>query len=312
MSFRLWALIFVVATMASLFVLAFVRTGDERRRRDALDRILAESSHTRRVVSASGQVSNAVWMPLVDALARVSPVLGGRDAIAVSRQLAQAGFHHPDALAIYRASSTLLALVFWAFGGLLLWLGGGRPDELQWLLFGVAPLLLAMRLPAIYVGGRAAVQVDAIQKGLPELIDLLVICIEGGQAFDAALRRAARELARHNPILASELDRVNQKIRAGAGRADALRELAERTALDDVRELVTMIVQAERYGVSLGDSLRVHADSMRVRRMQRAEEQAAKLPVKVMAPLMLCLLPALVIILFGPAAMSLSKVFGIG
>lgn len=311
MSLKLWGLIFIIATTVSMLVLAFVRTGDERRRREAIDRILAESTHTRRAAPGRKLASN-FWMPLADMLARVSPVLGGRDTAAAAKLLLQAGYHHPDALTLYRASSTALAAVFLGIGVGLLLLQPEPAQPMQWLLTAVVPLVLAMRLPALHVGQRAAGRVDAIQKGLPELIDLLVICIEGGQAFDAAMRRSARELARHNPLLGSELDRVNQKIRAGASRADALRELAERTALDDMRELVTMVIQADRYGVSLGDSLRVHADSMRVRRMQRAEEQAAKLPVKVMAPLMLCLLPALVIILFGPAAMSLSKVFGLG
>ena len=310
MSLKFWALVFVVATLVSMLVLTFVRTGEERRRRAAIDRILADSTHTRRGAPAAS--GGAYLMTAVEILARVSPVFSNRDAAEVGRTLAQAGYLNADALACYRAASTVLAVGLLAVAGVLLWLQGGSPTGMQWLLAGVLPLLLSMRLPALYVGQRAAARVYAIQKSLPELIDLLVICIEGGQTFDAALRRSSRELSRHNSLLAIELDRVNQKIRAGASRADALRELAERTALDDVRELVTMIIQADRYGVSLGDSLRVHADSMRVRRLQKAEEQAAKLPVKVMAPLMLCLLPALVIILFGPAAMSLGKVFGFG
>jgi len=302
-----WGLLSLGLAVAGLLMFAGSLADEARRRRIAIQRILAESTLTRQ---SSVERHDAQPMPWVRLLAAISPVMNGRDTREVAHQLNRAGFRNASALVLYRAASSAIWLGSLAVGAVMLWVGEASPDIMQWLFLGVVPVLLATRLPMLYVAQRAEARSDALQSGLPELVDLLVICIEGGQAFDAALRRASRELGRHNPLLAAELDRVTQKIRAGAGRAETLRELAERVALDDLRELTTMIIQAERYGVALGDSLRVHSESMRLRRMQRAEEQSAKMPVKVMAPLMLCLLPALIIVLFGPAAMSLSKVFG--
>lgn len=302
-----WGLIGLGFAICAVLLLLLSRNDDERQRRGALHRILSESTLTRPQTERRAPLPS---LPLLNALAAVSPVLGGRDSREVSQQLNRAGFHQAAALVVYRAASTVLWLLLTTIGGLLLWTAESPPGEFEWVAVFAVPLLLAMRLPALVVAQRASARSDAMQDGLPELIDLLVICIEGGQTFDAALRRAAREISRHNALLASELDRVTLKIRAGAARTEALRELADRVGLDDMRELTTMIIQAERYGVTLGDSLRIHADAMRVRRMQRAEEQAAQLPVKVMGPLMACLLPALIIILFGPSAMSLSKVLG--
>ncbi len=248
---------------------------------------------------------------LLEWLARVAPVSrDGAQAKRTRQLLREAGFESPRHVVVYRAAATMLLAGLTSLAAIALLGAGATPHPLVWPLVIAVAMLLAMRLPALWLSSRAKARKHALEEGLPELIDLLVICIEGGQSFDAALQRSGEELRSTQPVLGAELDRVNLAIRAGGGRAEALRDLAERTGLDELRDLTTMLIQADRTGVSLRSSLQTQAQTMRVLRLQRAEEAAAKLPVKLLAPLAVCLLPALMMILFGPAVMQLSKVFG--
>jgi len=248
---------------------------------------------------------------LLRLLARVSPVSrGGAEAEKVRKALRGAGLEEERHEVAYRAAVTVLAVALPGLSlGMLAGLSVAIPAPV-WLLAVALPALVGLRLPSMWLFGRAKARSQAIEEGIPELIDLMVICIEGGQSFDAALRRSTQDLQRTRPELAAELERTNLAIRAGSGRTEALRDFAARTGIYDVRELTTMLIQADRSGVALRDSLQTHADTMRVLRLQRAEERAAKMPVKLIAPLAVCLLPALMMILFGPAVMQLSKVFG--
>ena len=248
---------------------------------------------------------------LLEWLARVAPVSrDGKQAKHTRQLLREAGYESPRHLLLYRAAATVLLAGLTGASAVALLGLGTPPHPLVWPLVIAVAMLMAMRLPALWLTGRAKARKQALEEGLPELIDLLVICIEGGQSFDAALQRSGEELRSTQPVLGAELDRVNLAIRAGGGRAEALRDLAERTGLDELRDLTTMLIQADRTGVSLRSSLQTQAQTMRVLRLQRAEEAAAKLPVKLLAPLAICLLPALMMILFGPAVMQLSKTFG--
>jgi len=248
---------------------------------------------------------------LLRLLAQFAPVSrSGPEAEKVRRALLQAGFDGARHETAYRAA--IILLLFGVTGTVLAVLAsvGVALAAHIWLIALAVSALVALRLPSIWLFGRAKARSQAIEEGIPELIDLMVICIEGGQSFDAALRRSTQELQRTRPELAAELEHTNLAIRAGGGRSEALRDLATRTGIDDVRDLTTMLIQADRSGVALRDSLQTHAETMRVLRLLRAEERAAKMPVKLMAPLAMCLLPALMMILFGPAVMQLSKVFG--
>ena len=303
------AAIFFSATCVVTVVLAIDRLRRDRRLDQMLDEI---QEHGGDASQRPMRINIIEWLgPLIRVLGTVSTTpRSGKEADVLREQLAQAGFFNESAYSVYRASTTGLLLLLGAAAALIGWLKGfDQLDPLDWMLLVGLPLLGSMRVPALVVGRLSENRVTRIEEGLPELVDLLMICIEGGQSFDSALSRSAREMARHNTTLASELDRLNSRIRTGATRSEALREFATRNALDDVRELVTMLIQADRFGVTLRESLQNHAEFMRIKRLQRAEERANKLPVKMMAPLMFCLLPALLIILFGPAMMMLENIF---
>jgi len=152
-------------------------------------------------------------------------------------------------------------------------------------------------------------RIKILRNSLPDMIDLMVICTEAGMGIDAAIARISHEMVRNNPDLAQEFYLSALEIRAGGNRTEALRDLALRTGLDDLKDLVSVIVQSDKFGTSLAESLRVQSDMMRTKRTQRAEEMAAKIPVKMSVPLVLFIFPTLLIVLLGPAIIQLIQVF---
>jgi tight adherence protein C len=146
-----------------------------------------------------------------------------------------------------------------------------------------------------------------IKEGLPDALDLLVVCVEAGQGLNAAMKRVSDDLSLSNPILAREMSLVNLEISAGLERETALRNLAERTGVDDVASLTSMLIQADRFGTSLATSLKVQSETLRTTRRQKLEELAAKTPVKLVFPLLLFIFPALMVVIIGPAAIRIME-----
>jgi tight adherence protein C len=165
-------------------------------------------------------------------------------------------------------------------------------------LFGV----LGFFLPDLLLINKASHRSEQIQNALPDSLDLLTISVESGLAFDAALAQVARNT---DGPLSEEFTRVLQEIQIGSGRSDALRALSERTDVDDLRIFLNSMVQAEKLGIPIADVLRVQAADMRLKRSQRIEEQAMKLPVKMIFPLILCIMPAMFVVILGPAVIAI-------
>jgi tight adherence protein C len=147
-----------------------------------------------------------------------------------------------------------------------------------------------------------------MRLSLPDALDLLVVSVEAGLGLDQAVQRVADELSLVHPELSEELRLVHLEVRAGTARADALKNLANRTQLDDLSSLVTMLVQTDKFGTSVAQSLRVHSDSLRTKRRQRAEESAAKTGAKMVFPLVFCIFPAIWVVTIGPAAIKFVQV----
>jgi len=174
------------------------------------------------------------------------------------------------------------------------------------LVFGIGLAVFGFFLPNILLYQRAYDRSQTIQRELPDALDLLVISVESGLGFDAALAQVARNT--HGP-LAEEFFRVLQEMQLGTGRSDAMRALADRTDVTDLRGFVTAMVQADAFGIPIANVLRIQAREMRIRRSQRAEESAQKVPVKILFPLIFCILPALFIVILGPAAIQIMTAF---
>jgi tight adherence protein C len=146
-----------------------------------------------------------------------------------------------------------------------------------------------------------------LKKGLPDALDLLVVCVEAGQGLNAALKRVADDLRLANPSLAMELALVNLEINAGLEREQALRNLADRTGVDEIASLCSILIQSDRFGTSMANALRVQSDILRTNRRQKLEEKAAKTPVKLLFPLLLFIFPAIMVVILGPAAIRIME-----
>jgi tight adherence protein C len=220
----------------------------------------------------------------------------------------RAGIRHENALAVHWGVKIFLTVMFPA--AFLL----ARTMVLTTLSYQVGMAvtvlcaLLGFYLPDIYLNHKAEERRQKNLQSLPDAMDLLVICVEAGMGLDSAINKVAEELGLGSPELSEEFHLMNLELRAGKQRADALKNLALRTNLDEIRSLTTLLVQTDKFGTSMADALRVYSDSYRTQRYQRAEEMAAKLPVKMVIPLVLCIFPSLFLVILGPAAINIYRV----
>ena len=164
---------------------------------------------------------------------------------------------------------------------------------------------LGLFLPDIWLAIKTAMRKKRLLDGLPDALDLLVVCVEAGMGLDAAINRVAEEIKLTNNDLSDELKILNLELRAGMSRQEALRNLAQRTDIEDVRGLVTLLIQTDKFGTSVAKALRVYSNVFRTRRHQRAEEKAARLPVRLIFPLIIFIFPSLFVVLVGPAAIRI-------
>ena len=214
--------------------------------------------------------------------------------------LIQAGYRDPQHVSIFFGTRVLFALI-----GLVAVVAFTGFDSLL-LLVGIPAL--GFFIPRFFLKRMMRQRQMRIRLGLPDALDLTVICVEAGLALDQALMRVGEDLRYAHPELSAEFHLFNLETRAGKPRVEALRNLAARTGVDDVRALVGTLVQTDRFGTSVAQALRVHSDSLRTARRQRAEEQAAKTTVKMIIPLVLFVLPSLIFVTVGPAIIQLMRV----
>jgi tight adherence protein C len=221
----------------------------------------------------------------------------------LQQRLIAAGFRSNEALIVFFGIRLGAALGLFALFSTPLIL---KPS----LLISLFACLLGWLLPAIFLARMAKRRQHRIRLGLPDALDLLVVSVEAGLGLDQAIQRVSQELAFAHPDLCDELRLINLELRAGKARSEALHNLAERTGVDDVSSLVAMLVQTDKFGTSVAQSLRVHSETVRTKRRQRAEEAAAKTGVKMVFPLVVCIFPVIWVVTIGPAAIKFVQVLG--
>jgi len=221
--------------------------------------------------------------------------------------LIRAGIRGNRAPLVFLGTKVLLAAVFgvgWITVNFIL----ARPIG-SVMIAGSIAAVAGFYLPTMWLYLRASRRRTRIQMALPDSLDLLVVCVEAGLGLNAAVERVGREIALASQELSDELLLVGQEIRTGLTRADALRRLARRTGVDDIYSLTAILIQADKLGTSIAQSLRAHAESMRIKRRQRAEQAARKAGIKLAFPLVFLILPALLIVILGPAGIQLQELF---
>jgi tight adherence protein C len=241
-------------------------------------------------------------------LVSLGKLVPGGTASRAELMIVRAGYRNPNVILTIRGLKVLLPIIL--LGGVYF---SGFYLSNPIVILAVA-LIAGILLPEVWILWRVSVRQQRLRRGLPDALDLLVICVEAGLGLDQAMMRVSQELKVVHRELSDELHLVNLEMRVGKTRIDALRELARRTGLDDIKALVAMLAQTERFGTSISQSLRVHSDDLRTRRRQRAEERSAKTSVKMVPPLVLFIFPALMVVILGPAVLIIIRQFihGIG
>ena len=210
-------------------------------------------------------------------------------------RLVQAGYRRDEALTIFFGIRVSFALILFSILSSSMF---GRPN----MMVALAGLGFGYLLPGMVLARKAKARAHRIRLSLADMLDLLVVSVEAGLGLDQALSRVGLELAFAYPELSDELRLINLELRAGKARSEALRNLADRTGVDDLSSLVTMLIQTDKFGTSVAQSLRVYSETLRTKRRQRAEEAAAKTGVKMVFPLVFCIFPAIWVVTIGPAA----------
>jgi tight adherence protein C len=231
---------------------------------------------------------------------------GRKDLFETRQKLIQAGYRRQNAAPIYY-SLRVLSMVVGAVIVLAVLPSLQGRNLVVWVLLGGGFFWM---LPAGVLRRKIRLRKKEIQKALPDSLDMLVVCVEAGLGLNQALVRVSDEVETMSPVLAEELQIVNLEMRAGTPREDALRNLGERTDVADLRSLATMLIQTDRFGTSIAQALRVHSDTLRTKRRQRAEEAAAKTTIKLVPPLVFFIFPAIFVVVLGPAMIHLINELG--
>ena len=263
--------------------------------------IVTQRKQERSIVETLQQTGTSLGV-VVEKFEKVIPKTQAEVGV-VQQRLIRAGFRSDSAASLFYGTKvvvilSLCAVVF--FSGL----GGNSP-----IMLYVAALGIGYLAPDFWLGRKIKSRQKKLRLGLPDALDLLVICVEAGLGLDQATARTSQELAEAQPAISDELSIVALEQRAGRAREDAWRHMSERTDVDTIRNLVSMLVQSEQFGTSIAKTLRTHSDTLRTQRIQQVEEMAAKTTVKLIFPLVLFIFPCLFLVVLGPVGILMAESF---
>ncbi|OGI01909.1 MAG: hypothetical protein A2Y25_10560 [Candidatus Melainabacteria bacterium GWF2_37_15] len=238
-------------------------------------------------------------------------VAKSKDVLAQKQILVEAGMPADDDAYLSYVSKKLIYAGFGGIAGLFLAITMDASTLMKLMIIILCPVT-GFKLPDMNVKRISKARADSITYSLPDALDLLTICVEAGLGLDSAITRVAAEQEQSAPVLSSEFKRVGKDILAGVPRADAFRNLSKRVASPELRSFMGLLIQSDKLGTSIGQSLKVYSDAMRIKRRQKAEQLAAKASIKMTIPLVLFILPATFIVILAPAALSMIKIFSKG
>jgi tight adherence protein C len=245
---------------------------------------------------------------LTKPVAQLSVPKEGWESSQLRIRFMNAGYRSEGAPMIFFLAKTVLTFTLPVILILYLTISGAKYPANLLLLFIVTSAGLGYFLPNVFLERRIAYRKREILDSFPDAMDLIIVCVESGLGLDAALARVSEEMHMISPILGDELHLINLELRAGSSRERALRNLALRTGVEDIDTLVAMLVQSDRFGTSVAQALRVHAENLRTKRRLRAEEAAAKIALKLLFPLIFFIFPSMLLVLLGPALISINRI----
>lgn len=303
-----YAIIVPVSIFVAFGALTWLVLGHFMDRDDRAEQRLQELSDPRRKGDdRDAKKSEAISRVLEKASpALAKPLTGNEKEMGRLRQdLVEAGFRSESAPLTYLAIRAICSLVFLGLGGgiSLLMYGFTTTAGIRTFVVGA----IGFYLPMLALGQLVKRRKNQIFLGLPDALDLLVVCVEAGLGLDQAMRRVSTEMKKSYRIIADEFGLCNLQLQMGRPRNEVLTDLGARTGVDDLRQLASILIQADKFGSSIANALRVQSDAMRIRRQQIAEEKAAKTAVKLIFPLVLFIFPGIFVVLVGPAGIQMAR-----
>jgi tight adherence protein C len=285
-------------------ILAGRRSADFNKTHDRLRELSAANQRT--APQKTGLARVVAW--IVAMLDSWTSIFSKRHSSKVQAQLLRAGYFRPNAQKIFTASRIGATFLLACGAGIGAYSLGVKSSKaiVFWSSCGCAVGFLA---PGIWLNGQLRKRRGQLLGAFPDAVDMLVLCLEGGASFNAAMLRLTDELQVVHPELGTEMNIVQREMQLGLSAGEAIKKFAERCGLSDVRDLAVVILQSERYGASITKALRIYADSVRLQRQEDAEEMAQKAAVKILFPTLLCIFPAIFIVILGPAAFQTAKLF---
>lgn len=307
--FMRWAVLLLLFALVS--AVAFWAIGTLVSRRLILNRLGEESrgaiSESATAMLESSAAKASAWARLTERIERGGFSLGDSDPKALQRKMIAAGYRSPQAPKIFTLVRLLLIILLPSLVVLPQLVSDKPVSLLSLYLQGAGLAVMGLVMPNLYLTARADRRRQEIVNGFPDCLDLMLVCVEAGMGLEAALDRVAREMTISHPLVAETLLQTTLELRAGASREEALRAMADRTRVDEIRAFSTLLIQSDKLGSSIATTLRTYASEMREKRRMRAEEKAHRLPVLLSIPLVACMLPVMVGVLMLPAAVRVIR-----
>ena len=252
--------------------------------------------------------ARGAWVALVSAIEKAGVPLVDTKDVTLRARLVAAGYTQESAPRIY-SLVRLITVIGFPIGAIgFLWASGSSPSLTKIYIVGMIAALLGLYLPSLWIRARADRRQQQIINGFPDALDLMLVCVEAGLGLEAAFSRVGMEMTRSHPLLAEQLGAVVLELRAGRSQEDALRRMADRAGTDEIRAFATLLIQSNKLGSSIAQTLRIYASEMREKRRMRAEEKAHRLPVLLSVPLVTCMLPVMIGVLMLPAVIRTLRI----
>lgn len=295
----LLALVFIIVVAMVILVTNTVSRRSATRAR--LDEVRGEQLRLSDSASLRGDTIAKGWHKLTEFIERSGISLVDTQGETLRARLIAAGYSSPLAPKLFTAIRLGMLVFLPAIFVGAVFLGGTEVSPFKLYLFGVALAVFGLYAPNLFISAKADRRREAIVNGFPDSLDLMLVCVEAGLGMEAAFDRVGREMLHSHPLVAQMLSVVTLELRAGSTREEALRNMANRTQVTEIRSFSTLLIQSDKLGSSIGETLRVYASEMREKRRMRAEEKAHKLPVLLSIPLVACMLPVMIGVLMLPA-----------
>lgn len=295
----LLALVFIIVVAMVILVTNTVSRRSATRAR--LNEVRGEQLRLTDSASLRGDTIAKGWHKLTDFIEKSGISLVDTQGETLRARLIAAGYNSPLAPKLFTAIRLGMLILLPAIFVGAIFLGGTEVSPFRLYLIGVALAVFGLYAPNLFISAKADRRREAIVNGFPDSLDLMLVCVEAGLGMEAAFDRVGREMLHSHPLVAQMLSVVTLELRAGSTREEALRNMANRTQVTEIRSFSTLLIQSDKLGSSIGETLRVYASEMREKRRMRAEEKAHKLPVLLSVPLVACMLPVMIGVLMLPA-----------